>query len=225
MGRPTKLTSEVEARIVKALKAGNRLSTAARFAGIHPATLHRWLQRGATEGTNPAEAPYREFAAQVDQAIAEAEVRDVTTISKATETDWRAAAWRLAHRHPEQWGRQAQREDNARPGGLTQDALRLATGFLKRLTDDQLELLAESLGVGEQQDHAAPSPPTLMLHLRQAIWDELYDRRVTTASPYNRDFGHELVQALASGTDADVADFQAGRDEVARQHELPPRPR
>jgi len=112
MARPSKLTSEVEERILKALRAGNYASTAARFAGIDPATYYRWLERGDPSGRRRDDVPYRRFAERVQQASAEAEIRDVTLISKAAENDWRAAGWRLSHRHPERWRRreQVQRE-------------------------------------------------------------------------------------------------------------------
>jgi hypothetical protein len=38
MARPSKLTPEVEERILKALRAGNYATAAARYAGIHPST-------------------------------------------------------------------------------------------------------------------------------------------------------------------------------------------
>ena len=104
MARPTKLTPEVEALILKALKAGNFRSTAARLAGVRPATLHRWLERGDPAGTRKADRPYRDFAEKVDQAMAEAEARDVTLISKAANEDWRAAAWRLTRANSGHWG-------------------------------------------------------------------------------------------------------------------------
>jgi transposase len=116
MARPSKLSPEVEQRILNALRAGNYASTAASYAGIHPATYYRWLERGDPSGHRRADLPYRKFAERVQQASAEAEIRDVTRISKAAETDWRAAGWRLSHRHPERWGRRTHdRQDTSQP--------------------------------------------------------------------------------------------------------------
>lgn len=225
MARPTKLTPEVQERVVKALKAGNRLAAAARFAGIDPATLHRWRERGDPEGTEPAGGPYREFAAQVDQAIAEAEVRDVSIISKAAESDWRAAAWRLSRRHAEQWGNHTQRESNTQGSGLPQHAPGLGIGLLAELPDELLEQLAHALGIREQRRaNAGPNAQTALLSLPQAIWDELYKRKVPITSQDHQDWGHNLLQALASGSDVDASDLQMARDQVAKRHGLPPRP-
>lgn len=46
MGRPSKLTPDVQERIVNALNAGNYLEVAAGYAGISPSTLHNWIARG-----------------------------------------------------------------------------------------------------------------------------------------------------------------------------------
>ena len=81
MGRPTKLTPEVHQRIVLSLKAGNYRETAAADAGVDSKTLRNWMKRGARGGaTNEG---YRAFAADVLQAEAEAEQRDVLCITKA----------------------------------------------------------------------------------------------------------------------------------------------
>ena len=88
MARPSKLTLEVEERIIKALLAGSHVATAARCAGVHPATFYRWIERGDPNGTGRADRPYRVFAARVDQTMAEAEVRQLALINKAGETRW-----------------------------------------------------------------------------------------------------------------------------------------
>jgi len=55
--RPTKLTADVQARIVQAIEAGNYLDVAARYGGIAPSTLHAWVQRGRDDAV--ARAPQR----------------------------------------------------------------------------------------------------------------------------------------------------------------------
>jgi hypothetical protein len=46
MARPTKLTDEVQKQIVRAIAAGAYGEVAAEAAGIHKATLYRWLAKG-----------------------------------------------------------------------------------------------------------------------------------------------------------------------------------
>ena len=116
MARPTKIINkEIVAKIVKAIRAGNYIETAAAYAGISKNTLYDWLRRGEREKqrleTNPrsrmrtSEVPFVEFSDAVERALAEAEVRDVTIIAKAAETQWQAAAWRLERKFPDRWGR------------------------------------------------------------------------------------------------------------------------
>ena len=45
MGRPSKLTPEVQDRIARAITAGNYQDTAAQYAGISPATFYLWMQK------------------------------------------------------------------------------------------------------------------------------------------------------------------------------------
>jgi len=100
-GRPPKLTQEIQDRIVSAITAGNYLETAAAFAGIHRATLHRWLKRGAETTIGQ----YREFRDAVERAQAQAEIRDVAIIGQAATKHWQAAAWRLERKFHDRWGR------------------------------------------------------------------------------------------------------------------------
>jgi hypothetical protein len=101
MGRPTKLTPEVQQTILTFLGTGAYIETASVAAGICKKTLYNWLRRGADE-----EEPYAAFLHAVEKAQAEADLRDLKTIRQAANAgQWPAAAWRLERRHPGQWGR------------------------------------------------------------------------------------------------------------------------
>ena len=100
-GRPSKLTPEIQDRIVAAIRAGNYVETAARHAGIDPATFYRWMERGAKERSGK----YREFRKAVEKARADAEVRHVAIIAQAATKRWEAAAWWLERSFPDRWGR------------------------------------------------------------------------------------------------------------------------
>ena len=56
-GRPSKLTSEVQASIVGAIEQGNFAEVAAALAGIHRDTFYSWMDRGKR-----GEAPYSDFS-------------------------------------------------------------------------------------------------------------------------------------------------------------------
>lgn len=114
-GRPTRLTPSVEKKVIKALKDGNYIETAAALAGISKSSIYEWLKRGAREiqrlEDNPRarlkkeEEPFVRFSDAVEKAQAMAEARDLSLIGQAAEGDWKAAAWRLERKFPDKWGR------------------------------------------------------------------------------------------------------------------------
>ena len=100
MGRPLKLTKELQDRVCSYLRAGNYIETACKAAGIVKETLYRWLKRAAAGDGEPFEG----FREAVEAAQAQAEVRGVALVSKAGQEDWRAAAWMLERKFPKRWG-------------------------------------------------------------------------------------------------------------------------
>jgi hypothetical protein len=99
-----KLDPLVTERIYGLIRAGNTLDVAAAAAGVHRATLHRWMKHGREQ----QHGLYPKFLAEVEKAKAEAEARDVALIAKAATADWRAAAWRLERRSPRRYGQKVQ---------------------------------------------------------------------------------------------------------------------
>jgi len=123
-GRPTKLTPEVQDAILRALRAGNYMETAAAFGGVHKDTLYDWLKRGRADIVKGKEdGLYASFVRALDKAVADGEVRDVAIIAEAAQgrpaqldrdgnviraavpPQWTASAWRLERRWPKKWGR------------------------------------------------------------------------------------------------------------------------
>jgi hypothetical protein len=92
MPAKSKLTPELQKLICTLLQAGNTKKVAAEAAGIAESTFYDWMQ------TTPA------FAAAVEKAEAEAEATLVTRVAKAASNSWRAAAWLLERRNPDEWG-------------------------------------------------------------------------------------------------------------------------
>lgn len=175
-GRPTKFDQKKQDKIITALKQGSYVESAAAFAGIDKVTLYRWLKRGAREidrlenagpraKVKKTESVYVDFCNAVEQAMAEAEIRDLTTVSKAAKDgDWRAAAWRLERRHPKKWGRQSnveaeiihsggvdhshehEHEHNVEHKHSVDSALEKYIGVIEKLVTDEAE---------ESDDHAS----------------------------------------------------------------------
>lgn len=100
MARPTKFSEELAGKLVDALRAGHYMHVAAALVGIAESTLYRWIERGE-EG----ESPFKQFAADVARARAEAESRALLLIQKAALVHWQAAAWFLERAFPLRWGR------------------------------------------------------------------------------------------------------------------------
>ncbi|MFF4195180.1 hypothetical protein [Nonomuraea sp. NPDC001831] len=67
MGRPTKLTPELQDQLCRHVEAGHFLSTAADLCGVGRSTVHRWLAQGEEED---APAVLRDFRAAVTYARA-----------------------------------------------------------------------------------------------------------------------------------------------------------
>jgi transposase len=101
-GRLPKLDARVEKEIVDAVRAGAFLHEAAAAAGISRSTLHRWIQRGEDPNGEPL---YRDFRDAVTRARAQAHVAAVAVIRRAMPDDWKAAAFYLERRDPQNWGR------------------------------------------------------------------------------------------------------------------------
>ena len=112
-GRPTKLTPQVQARIVQAIVGGNDITVAAAYAGIHKAQFYRWLEKGEQQ----QQGIYRAFRDAIQKAQADAETRNVALIAKAAqEGTWTAAAWWLERKYPERWGRKDRHEVTGKDG-------------------------------------------------------------------------------------------------------------
>ena len=100
MAAKSKLTPELQEKVVNLLRRGNYVETAAACVGISRDTFYEWMKKGA-KGVKL----YGAFAQVVHQALAESEAMDLAIIQRASTTQWQAAAWRLERRFPEKYGR------------------------------------------------------------------------------------------------------------------------
>jgi len=99
MGRPTKLTPEVQKQICDSVALGNSQEAAAGEAGIHEDTLYHWLKLAKTR-----RAPYAGFSEELHKARSENEANLLKVIHRHTITDWRAAQWLLTVKRPDRYG-------------------------------------------------------------------------------------------------------------------------
>jgi transposase len=102
VGRPSKLTPELREEIVDLIKTGNYIETVCAMVSINKTTFYKWLKK-ADESTRPNK--YTKLRDDVEKAQAWSEARDVAIISKHSEKNWRAAAWKLERKYPTRWGK------------------------------------------------------------------------------------------------------------------------
>lgn len=100
MARPSKLTPNIQARVVAVLENAGTRTLAAKAAGVDPVTLKRWTRWG-----DAGREPYSTFSEAVRMAEGKAEASMLACIVRAAPEDWRAASWVLERRWPKAWGR------------------------------------------------------------------------------------------------------------------------
>jgi len=98
--KPALLRKGMLKRLAEALGKGNTIVTSCGYAGIDDTTLYRYLEEGkiAEEGS-----PLFDFCGAVRVAITKAAMDQVDLIRDAGKDNWRAAAWLLSRRYPEEW--------------------------------------------------------------------------------------------------------------------------
>lgn len=136
-GRPTRLTAEVQAKVLKVLRSGATYEAAAGKAGIGTETLKEWIRRGEGKDERPSAPIYAVFASACRAAVSEAEERWVRRISAASKVDWRAGAFLLERRHPDRYGK-ADRTKIEHSGSISHPA---APMDLSGYTDEELAQL------------------------------------------------------------------------------------
>jgi hypothetical protein len=103
-GRRTELTPRIQEIICATIAAGNYQNRAAAAAGISESTLIKWRKRGRR-----GEELYAALNAAIDAAERDCEVALVAKVKAAADDDWRAAAFMLERKHPENWSREREK--------------------------------------------------------------------------------------------------------------------
>lgn len=114
-GRPTLLNPTRQAALLNAIEQGMPLKHAAAMAGMSYDTLNAWQKRGENES---APEQFRQFCQLLRHSQAVAMQVHLTSICDAAKRDWRAAAWMLERRYPEDFARQQQLEHSG-PNGTS----------------------------------------------------------------------------------------------------------
>lgn len=113
---PDKLTDEVKNKLIDAIRAGNYVTVAARYAGISPSTFWRWMRMGR----KAKKGQYHDFHEEIRTAETFAEVIAVSVIRKRLKDDWRAAVSYLERKFPSRW---SNRKDRSMPNKSSRRAV------------------------------------------------------------------------------------------------------
>lgn len=115
IGRKPVLTPKIIKVIYELIANGEFDKSVASHIGVSEVSWHNWKRKGREvqekvekeEHYKPTEREqlYLDFYQSLTKAYAEAEMNAINSIRKASEKDWKAAAWFLERRFRGKWGR------------------------------------------------------------------------------------------------------------------------
>ena len=128
-GRKTKLTPEVQNKVVAFVRSGSFAWVAAEAAGISKATYYRWMKRGgeATHGI------YRDFYEAVREAMAQARVAAEIAVREHNPLAW--LRYGPGRSRPDEPGWTESHEVTGLDGGPVRFTLNLASDDPETHTD------------------------------------------------------------------------------------------
>jgi transposase-like protein len=148
-GRPRELCPEIIEAVRTGLEGGLSMSATCGLIGIDRGTVYRWKAKGAEE----EDGLYADLYAAIESANANAMQKALDAIYAALDPegkkyDWRAAAWFLERRFPQEWGQKQE---------VTQKKIRVKT---VRLLHPELVPGARTPDYEVQKDDPQPQLPS-----------------------------------------------------------------
>lgn len=166
MGRRTKLTPEIEQRIIQAIQAGGTYQIAAQFAGIGESTLYLWMKQGR-EGRNKAKV---EFLENIKRAESRGAVANLSLIQRAAQAgDWKASAWILERRHGYSRNKPINNEAEEEADTPSIEINTDTKSILKTQLEQSIKAGQEALSSGSYQAFAALQRQTVNIALQLKI--------------------------------------------------------
>jgi len=165
-GRPTVLTEELIERVSSLILAGAYIETACAACGLSKALYYEWLKLGENRRVLKSSVKsekdskkleeirgklklidpiYEQFGDAIEEAVVQAELRDLVRVDKAGEKSWQAAAWKLERKYPARWAKQynVDHSGEIKTGGETIDETRRK--ILKLMEDPRSLKMAKEL--------------------------------------------------------------------------------
>lgn len=118
--------------------------SAAAAAGVPRSVVYKWMSAGKKERTRLLEVEGAivneelqdlvEFTVRIEQALAQFETGHTATISKASDEEWRAAAWLLERRLPKKWAKKDKLtvSGDGKDGAITMGLTKETAQFIRR---------------------------------------------------------------------------------------------
>lgn len=129
--RPTKFTHETVELLLDGIRAGLPIHLACDAAGVAESTFYEW-QRG--EFPRGADKELKaEFPDKLTRARGVSALTNINLIANAAKEDWRAAAWILERRFPQDFGKQALEISGPNAGPIQVEAVQIQKVILQAL--------------------------------------------------------------------------------------------
>jgi hypothetical protein len=109
-----RFTAETRNLIIAGVRSGMGFERAARSARVDPSTAWRWRQRGEQDRLEGRRTAYAAFADAYAGAEAESVAQLEVSIHEQAQTDWRANAWLLSRRRPQEYAEKVEVVDSLR---------------------------------------------------------------------------------------------------------------
>jgi hypothetical protein len=123
--------------ILSNLRNGMGTERAALGAGVSRVTVWRWLQKGRGDKAQGRQTSYAKFADDFETAEANAIANLETTLHEQAREDWRANAWLLSRKRPEEYGDKVDALDRIKTQAI-EELFALLEGKAARSTIDDI---------------------------------------------------------------------------------------
>jgi hypothetical protein len=104
MSRPSKLTTETQEQLCALIARGNTRTDAAACAGVSYSVIRHWVRMGKKARKAGRRDRYLAFLSALEKAEGDCRKRLVACVWKAAAKNWRAAAYLLGCKAPDEYG-------------------------------------------------------------------------------------------------------------------------
>ena len=148
-------------QVVRYVRLGLSNKKSAQAACISEVTFYDWVDKGSNQAEDYPE--HAEFYEELTQAQALFEVDAVEAIQNSGELDWKAHAFLLERRNPEDWGKRpiviTDWEEEIQKLGLTPEEVK---NRIVKIISEEIAAKQAALGIGESDEDTvkitAPPP-------------------------------------------------------------------